>query len=280
MTPNPNVPLRLEMTFELPGTPEQLWDAIATAQGISAWFMPTDLDERVGGTIVTHMGEDSSPGTVTGWDPPLRFAVEEPEWAALAGHAGESVTPLATEFLIEARSGGTCVLRVVTSAFGTGADWEQEFFEEMEKGWRPFFDRLRLYLAHFPGQRATPLDLIHTVKGRAGPVFAAMRQSLGLAEVGQSVDARGLTGDRPEDRRRGRAAAASPIRFPGSWPSRPGTAARTRRRPWSRRSCSPRTRRRWSSASGGAGRSGSRRWRSRPPESVGAMSFVGMSRLS
>jgi uncharacterized protein YndB with AHSA1/START domain len=194
MTPNPDVPLRLEMRFELPGTPEQLWDAIATAHGVNAWFMPTDLEEREGGAIVTHMGEESSPGIVTGWDPPLRFAYEEPEWAALAGHAGESVTPLATEFLIEARSGGTCVLRVVTSAFGTGADWEQEFFEEMEKGWRPFFDRLRLYLAHFPGQRATPLDVSHTVKGRAGPVFAAMRQSLGLSEVGQSVDARGLTG--------------------------------------------------------------------------------------
>lgn len=194
MTPKPDVPLRLEMTFELPGTPERLWDAIATARGINAWFTPTDLEEREGGAIVFHMGEESSPGTVTGWDPPLRFAIEEPEWAALAGHAGESATPLATEFLIEARSGGTCVLRVVSSAFGTGADWEQEFFEEMEKGWRPFFDRLRLYLAHFPGQRATPLDVSHTVKGRAGPVFAAMRQSLGLAEVGQSVDARGLAG--------------------------------------------------------------------------------------
>ena len=82
----------------------------------------------------------------------------------------------------------------MTSAFGTGADWEEEFFDEMEKGWRPFFDRLRLYLAHFPGQQATPLEVSHTLKGRAGPVFAAMRQSLGLAEVGQSVEARGLTG--------------------------------------------------------------------------------------
>jgi uncharacterized protein YndB with AHSA1/START domain len=194
MTPDPTVPLRLEMTFELPGTPEQLWQAIATAQGINAWFIPTDLDEREGGTIVFHMGEESSPGTVTGWDPPLRFAVEEPEWAALAGHAGESVTPLATEFLIEARSGGTCVLRVVSSAFGTGADWEAEFFEEMEKGWRPFFDRLRLYVTDFLGQRATSLEVSHTLKGRAGPVFAAMRQSLGVAEVGQSLEARGLTG--------------------------------------------------------------------------------------
>jgi len=194
MTSNPNVPLRLEMTFELPGTPEQLWEAIATANGINSWFMPTDLEERAGGSIVTHMGETSSPGTVTGWDPPLRFAYEEPEWATMAGHEGESVTPLATEFLIEARSGATCVLRVVSSAFGTGADWEQEFFEEMEKGWRPFFDRLRLYLAHFPGQRATQLEVSHTVKGRAGPVFAAMRQALGLAEVGQSLEARGLIG--------------------------------------------------------------------------------------
>ena len=27
----PDVPLRLELSFELPGTPEQVWDAIATA---------------------------------------------------------------------------------------------------------------------------------------------------------------------------------------------------------------------------------------------------------
>ncbi len=265
MTSDPNVPLRMEMTFELPGTPEQLWDAIATANGISAWFMPTDLDEREGGAIVTHMGEESSPGTVTGWDPPLRFAVEEPEWAALAGHAGESVTPLATEFLIEARSGGTCVLRVVSSAFGTGAEWEHEFFEEMEKGWRPYFDRLRLYLAHFPGQRATMLDVSHTVKGRAGPVFAAMRQSLGSRRSGSRSTPAASPG--PSSRSAPRTpCCASPAPFPGSWPLAPGTAARTRRRPWSRRSCSPTTRRPWSSGSGRAGRRGSRRWRSPSPE--------------
>ena len=28
----PNVPLRMERTFEVPGTPEQVWDAIATAE--------------------------------------------------------------------------------------------------------------------------------------------------------------------------------------------------------------------------------------------------------
>jgi uncharacterized protein YndB with AHSA1/START domain len=195
MNENPDFPLRMEMTFELPGTAEQVWQAIATGPGISSWFLPTDLEERQGGAIVTHMGETSSPGRVTGWEPRRRFAYEEPGWAALAGHEGAPVTPLATEFLIEAQSGGTCVLRVVSSAFGTGADWEQEFIDEMEKGWRPFFDRLRLYLAHFPGQRATVLEASHTFPGAEdGPVLAAMRQSLGVDEVGQVVEARGVEG--------------------------------------------------------------------------------------
>jgi uncharacterized protein YndB with AHSA1/START domain len=194
MTANPDVPLRVELTFELPGTAEQVWQAIATGNGITSWFMPTDLEEREGGTIVTHMGETSSPGKVTGWEPHRRFAYEEPEWAALAGHEGADVSPLVTEFLIEAQSGGTCVLRVVSSAFGTGADWEEEFLVEMEKGWRPFFDRLRLYLVHFPGQQVTPLEAGQTVKGSGAGVLAAMRKSLGVEEVGQSVDARGLAG--------------------------------------------------------------------------------------
>ena len=56
-------------------------------------------------------------------------------------------------------------MRVVSSAFGTGADWEQEFFDEMEQGWAPFFDHLRLYLQHFPGQQVTRMDAEAQVAG-------------------------------------------------------------------------------------------------------------------
>jgi uncharacterized protein YndB with AHSA1/START domain len=190
----PDVPHRMEMSFELPGTPEQVWRAIATGEGISSWFLPTDLEEREGGAIVTHMGDEgSSPGTVTGWEPPRRLAYEEPEWDELVGHKGAPVTPLATEFLVEARSGGTCVVRVVSSAFGTGAEWEQEFFEEMERSWAPFFDHLRLYLAHFPGQRATPLSADADVPGSREEANTAMLQALGVTEAGQAVEALGVT---------------------------------------------------------------------------------------
>lgn len=190
----PDVPLRIELSFEMPGTPTQVWHAIATGGGISSWFLPTDVEEREGGALCFHMGEDDSPGTVTGWDPPTRFAFVEPGWASLAGHEDAAVSPLATEFLVEAQSGGSCVVRVVTSAFGTGADWEQEFFDEMEKGWLPFFEHLRLYLANFPGQTATPLAADADVAGEPTAVCSAIRQTLGVDEVGQTIDARGLTG--------------------------------------------------------------------------------------
>ena len=41
MSTTPNVPYRLEFSVEVPGTPEQVWQAIATAKGMSAWFLPT-----------------------------------------------------------------------------------------------------------------------------------------------------------------------------------------------------------------------------------------------
>ena len=191
----PDVPIRMELSFELPGPPELVWDAVATANGISSWSMPTDVEERIGGTVVTHMTEhDSSTGTVTGWDPPRRFAYEEPDWAAFVGHEGAPVTPLATEFVIDARPDGTCVLRVVTSALGTGADWEQGFLDEMQKYWVPYFDNLPLYLTHFAGQRVTSLLAQASVPGDGATVWSAMRRALGVGAVGQPVEVRGVSG--------------------------------------------------------------------------------------
>jgi uncharacterized protein YndB with AHSA1/START domain len=190
----PDVPLRLDITVEVPGSAEQVWDAIATANGISGWFIPTELDEHTGGRVVFHMGESSSEGTVTGWEPPRRLVYEEPDWAVLGGQEGAVVSPLVTEFLVETRSGGTCVVRVVSSAFGTGADWEREFFDEMEKGWMPFFDNLRLYLTEFPGQQVTSLSVDAQMPGTDAALFSALRGALGAGAVGDPVDARGITG--------------------------------------------------------------------------------------
>jgi uncharacterized protein YndB with AHSA1/START domain len=68
--------------IEVPGTPEEVWAAIATGPGIACWFVPAEVDERVGGEIVTHHGPyGDSKGVVTAWEPPRRFAYEEADWA-------------------------------------------------------------------------------------------------------------------------------------------------------------------------------------------------------
>ena len=191
----PDVQHHFELEFEVPGTPELVWQAIATAEGVTSWMMPAEFESRAGSPLVFHMGPDvSSRGHVTAFEPTRRIAYEE-DWATLVGHAGADVTPLVTEFVVEARSGGTCVVRVVTSAFGTGADWENEFWDEMERGWAPLLDNLRLYLTHFPGQHATPL-FAQTTLPMITPETAieAVRRRLGVEVVGDPVAARGVGG--------------------------------------------------------------------------------------
>ena len=178
MSTIPDVPYRLEFAVEVPGTPEQVWQAVATAQGMSAWFLPTELEEREGGSLHFTMGpEMGSDGQVTSWDPPRRIVYEE-DWAALMGQEPDALSPLRSEFVVEARSGGTCVVRVTSSGFGTGAAWESEFWDEMGAGWMPYFDNLRLYLTHFPGQGATQLEASASHPGDAQALWSALHRAL------------------------------------------------------------------------------------------------------
>ena len=137
----------VDVQIEVPGTPEQVWEAIATGPGIACWFVPAEVDERVGGEIVTHHGPyGDSRGVVTAWEPPHRFAYEESDWAEGAP------PPWATEILVEARAGGTCLVRLVSGVFSGGEDWGDEI-DGTEAGWRLGLENLRLYLTHFAGRR-------------------------------------------------------------------------------------------------------------------------------
>lgn len=159
---------RGERSYEVAASPEQVWHAIATAEGISAWMVPTRLDPRIGGEVVFDFGAFTSTGVVTDYTPNARLAYEEPwpiaeraedlpaemaEWFASIGvpladvyRDRPSLGAVASEFLVESVSGGSCVIRVVTSAYGTGAEWEHEFFAEMMAGWVEILERLAAHL--------------------------------------------------------------------------------------------------------------------------------------
>jgi len=59
----------IQVEVEVPGTPEQVWEAIATGPGVSSWFVPTEIDGSAGGNMVCHFapGMDSK-ATITSWE--------------------------------------------------------------------------------------------------------------------------------------------------------------------------------------------------------------------
>lgn len=134
----------VEMEVEVPGSPQEVWEAMATGPGISAWFVPTDVEEKVGGKIEFHMGPGmESIGEVTEWQPPHRFGYVERDWMPGAPE-------VATEIVVETRSGDTCVVRMVHSFFTTEDDWDDQL-ESFEQGWPGFFRVLHLRMTHFRG---------------------------------------------------------------------------------------------------------------------------------
>lgn len=130
---------------ELPGTPEQVWQAIATGPGITAWFVPTTLDPKVGGEMTCDFGGGMvSTAKITSFEPPFRFTADSPGWMP-------GMPTTATEWTIEAKAGGRCVVRVVHSLFASTDDWDSQL-EGTESGWPGYFRVLRRYLEQFAGQ--------------------------------------------------------------------------------------------------------------------------------
>lgn len=168
---------RVEAEVEVPATAEQAWEAIATGPGITAWFMPAEVEGHVGGSVVHHHETDTeTSATIIAYDAPHRFAYEESGWSP----AGERVADVtATEFLVEARSGGTCVVRVVMSGFGDGEAWDRAI-ESFEAGWRQALLSLRLYLSHFRCEPVASINAVGRADGPGDAVWADLTAALGL----------------------------------------------------------------------------------------------------
>jgi uncharacterized protein YndB with AHSA1/START domain len=133
----------------------QVWEAIATGPGISSWFVPSRIEHGDDGApkqlICTFGPGMDSAATITAWEPPHRLAAEN-AWAP-------NMPTVATEWIVEARAGGKCVVRVVHSLFASTDDWDNQL-ESTETGWPGFFRILRLYLTHFRTLRCSPIQVV------------------------------------------------------------------------------------------------------------------------
>jgi uncharacterized protein YndB with AHSA1/START domain len=173
----------VQAEVEVPGTPEEVWEAIATGPGITSWFVPSEVEERVGGRAVSHFGPGmDSVGVISAWQPPHRLAIDTPD------DLGPGNPPVATEWIVEARGGGTCTVRVVHSWFSDSDTWDSQF-EGHTYGWLSFFRVLRMYLAHYRGQAGVPVQLMGVAPPPREEAWEAWTRPLGLfgASVGQRV---------------------------------------------------------------------------------------------
>src|SRR4051812_44479172 len=45
----------VQIEIEVPGTPEEVWQAIATGPGISSWMVPAEFEEKDGKPVAVKM---------------------------------------------------------------------------------------------------------------------------------------------------------------------------------------------------------------------------------
>jgi uncharacterized protein YndB with AHSA1/START domain len=170
----------IELEVEVPGTPEEVWAAVATGPGIGSWFVPGTVEEREGGETVQQFGPGESMevrGRVRVWDPPRRVVFD----------GGDDGAGMAFEWLVEARDGGTCVVRLVHSGFGSGDEWDGQF-DAMDAGWRMFMHNLGLHRRYFPGQVALAVQPLGMAALSRDEAWSTLIAALGFPTASAAGD--------------------------------------------------------------------------------------------
>jgi uncharacterized protein YndB with AHSA1/START domain len=137
------MPRKQEFELEIDATPEEVWEAIATGEGLRRWFVEdARVTPGVGGSIrVSWGGDDAGESAIEVWEPGRRLRLAD---APFMG--GD----LVQEWTLETR-GGRTVLRFVHSNFPDSDDWDG-IYDSMNRGWELFLATLRHSLERHPGE--------------------------------------------------------------------------------------------------------------------------------
>jgi len=151
---------------ELPATPEEVWDAVATGPGTASWLFPEEADAD---DIVES-------------DRPRKFAVRT---------ESEDGSFNALEFVIEAREGGTAVLRYVHSGIFDEAGWDTQY-DAVNQHTDFYLHTLGQYLEHFAPRTATyvggdPGGIMGPEASMTPDAFEKLKQALGAQREGETV---------------------------------------------------------------------------------------------
>jgi uncharacterized protein YndB with AHSA1/START domain len=169
----------VQVEVEVPGTPEEVWQAIATGPGISSWFVPAEFEMRDGKPVAAKLNFGPgmvSTSAVTVWEPTQK------KWASQSDGWVPGSPPIANEWSVEARGGGICVVRIVHSLFASTDDWDNQL-EGTESGWPAFLRTLQIYLTHFRGLRSTVIQRMAPAAGTEAEAWETLTAALGVKGV-------------------------------------------------------------------------------------------------
>ncbi|MEU5211312.1 SRPBCC domain-containing protein [Streptomyces sp. NPDC020742] len=148
----------------LPAAPEEVFAAVTTHTG--AWMFPTEKVPAVG-------GEGPDDPTVKAWEPPHRFEVRVD---------GEDGWFNALEYVIEARDGGTAVLRYVHSGVLSEEDWDGQY-DGASLHTDFYLHTLGQYLEFFTGRPAAFADVQGPAASRTPDGFEVLLRALGVTDA-------------------------------------------------------------------------------------------------
>ncbi len=167
----------MQMTWEreLPGTPEQVWDAITVHS--DGWLWPIAYEPREGGA---ESGLTSAGGRVTAWEPERRFRTRAERADGWFNELGYELEPSAH---------GTRARYVHHTV--TRPDEDHDVQERACRLHTDFYAHsLAEYVQHFAGRSSTYVALDAPEASAQSGGFARLERALGLdadAAVGQRV---------------------------------------------------------------------------------------------
>jgi len=127
-------------------------------------------------------------GRVAVWEPPRRLVLD----------GGEAAEGLTFEWLVDEGEGGTCIVRLVNSGFGSGEAADAEL-DGMTAGWQLFLVNLRLHLEHFARQTATATLPTAMWAGPRDTTWSTLTDALGIPAAPAAGERIAVSGpDAPE----------------------------------------------------------------------------------
>lgn len=131
---------------------EEVWRALTSAERIQRWFAPNmRVEPRTGGAYVSDWGPGLEwKNVIEVWEPNRHLRLTETRDRVLsASSVQEPLEPcrLIQDFYLETAAGGSTVVRLVHSGFGSSEAWDREY-EGTKGGWASCFVRLKHAVEH------------------------------------------------------------------------------------------------------------------------------------